>query len=447
MGVPDTHYAKADDGVHIAYQVFGDGPFDLVVVPGFISHVEIVWEDPNLARVLRRFASFARVILFDKRGTGMSDRTERLPDVDRRMLDIEAVMAAAGSADAALFAASEGGPMSILFAAAHPERTRGLVLWGTYARSTTAPDYEFGVPVELLHRMADYLEPRWGTGVGLSLWAPSVAHDPAARAFFARLQRLASSPGAAMALMTSYNGMDVRAALELVHAPTLVLHRAGDRMVDVRNGRYLADHISGARFVEIEGRDHFYWTEHVDVILDEAEEFLTGTRSAPESDRVLATVLFTDIVNSTPRAAKLGDHRWRLLLDDHDSLVARQVERHRGRLVKTTGDGALATFDGPTRAVQCAHAIIDGARGLDLDVRAGIHTGEVELRGADVAGLGVHFAQRVSTQAAPGEVLVSRTVVDLVVGSGLAFEDRGECVLKGMPGSWSLFALIDAARV
>jgi class 3 adenylate cyclase len=441
IDVPETHYAKADDGVHVAYQIFGEGPIDLVVIPGFISHVELAWEDPSLASFLRRLASFSRVIVFDKRGTGMSDRTERLPDADRRMLDIEAVMDAAGSHDAALFAVSEGGPMAILFAAAHPERTRALVLWGTYARVTIAPDYPIGLVTEQLHQFAEYCEPDWGSGVGLEYWAPSVSDDPNARDFFARLQRLASSPGAAMALMTSYIDIDVRPALPLVQAPTLVLHRTGDRMVGLAHGQYLAEHIDGARLLELEGSDHLWWTEDADLLADEIEEFLTGTRSEPEADRVLASVLFTDIVDSTRKAAELGDKAWRDLLDKHDALAERQVERQRGRLIKKTGDGILATFDGPARSVRCALAIREGAHGLAIEIRAGVHTGEVELRAADVAGLGVHIAARIEALSQPGEVLVSRTVVDLVVGSGLEFDDRGEHDLKGVPGRWQVFAV------
>jgi class 3 adenylate cyclase len=437
---PKTHYAKADDGVHIAYQVFGAGLFDLVVIPGFISHVELAWEDQAIARALRRLGSFSRVIIFDKRGTGMSDRTERLPDVDRRMLDIEAVMHAAGSERAALLAVSEGGPMALLFGAAHPERTRALILLGAYARITACPDYPNGTPAEQLYQFAQYLEPRWGTGVGLGAWAPSVASDSAARESFARLQRLAASPGAAMALMSSYLDIDVRAALPLVNAPTLVMHRTGDRMVPLAHGQYVAEHIEGARLIELPGTDHFWWTEGIDQIIDETEEFLTGARPVPEPDRVLASVLFTDIVDSTRQAADLGDRGWRLLLNRHDALAERQVERYGGRLIKSTGDGALAMFDGPARSVRCAREISDGAHALGVELRAGVHTGEVELRGDDITGLGVSIASRIEGLAQPGEVLVSRTVTDLVAGSGLDFDDRGEHDLKGVPGRWQLFA-------
>ena len=436
---PETRYAKADDGVHIAYQVFGAGPIDLVVIPGFISHLDLVWEDPDLAAALRRLGSFARVIIFDKRGTGMSDRTGQLPDMDRRMLDIGAVMDDVGCEQGALFGVSEGGPMAIVFAATHPERVQALILLNTFACLAARPDFTIGVLRETLDLFVEYIEPRWGTGVGLRAWAPSVADDPATRALFARLQRVAASPGSAMVVLFSLVDVDVRAALPLVHAPTLVMHRTEDRMIPLVLGRHVAEHIPDARFIELAGTDHFWWTEDMDRVLDETQEFLTGTRPVPEPDRVLATVLFTDIVDSTRQAAQLGDKAWKTLLDQHDSLAARQVTRYGGRIVKTTGDGVLATFDGPARSVRCAQAISEGARGLGIEVRAGIHTGEVELRGDDVAGLGVHIASRIESQAGPGEVLVSRTVTDLVTGSQLEFADRGPHDLKGVPGSWQLF--------
>ncbi len=439
IDVPQTRYAKADDGVHIAYQVFGAGPIDLVVIPGFISHLDLVWEDPGLATALRRLGSFARVIAFDKRGTGMSDRTERLPDMDRRMLDIGAVMDAVGCEQAALFGVSEGGPMAIVFAATHPERVQALILLNTFARLAARPDYTIGVPRENLDLFVEYIEPRWGTGVGLRAWAPSVADDPASRALFARLQRVAASPGSAMVVLSSLVDVDVREALPLVHAPALVMHRTDDRMIPLVLGQHLAEHIPHARFIELAGTDHFWWTEDTDRILDETQEFLTGTRPVAEPDRVLATVLFTDIVDSTRQAAQLGDKGWRTLLDQHDALSVRQVTRYGGRIVKTTGDGILATFDGPARSVRCAQAISEGARGLGIEVRAGVHTGEVELRGDDVSGLGVNIASRIEALAGPGEVLVSRTVTDLVTGSGLEFSDRGSHDLKGVPGSWQLF--------
>jgi pimeloyl-ACP methyl ester carboxylesterase len=437
---PETRYAKAPDGVHIAYQVVGDGPLDLVFVPGFVSHVEFNWEDPALAHCFERLASFSRLIKFDKRGTGMSDRTGALPDIDQRMQDVVAVMDAIGIDHAALMGVSEGAPMAILFAATYPQRADALVLFGAYARFLRAPDYAFGLDREDLNRFSSYVEERWGTGVGLAAWAPSVRNDPKARESWARMQRLSASPGAATALYTSYADIDVRPALPLVSAPTLVVHRKGDRMIPVEAGRYIAERIPGARIIEYEGTDHMFWTQNPDVILDDIEEFLTGVRPVPEPDRVLATVLFTDIVESTPLVVELGDRRWRDLLDRHDALAQRHVERSGGRVVKHTGDGLLAMFDGPARAIRCAAAIRDGASALGIAIRGGAHVGEVELRGADLAGVAVHAAQRVCAAAAPGEVLVSRTLVDLVAGSGIAFEDRGERVLKGLPGEWRLFA-------
>lgn len=440
-GLPPIRYAKADDGVHIAYQVFGDGPEDVVVIPGFISHLELAWEDERLAAALRRLGSFSRVVMFDKRGTGMSDRPERLPDVDRRMLDIEAVMDAVGSEEAALIGISEGGTMAILYAATHPERVRALVLVNAYARVIAADDYPIGLPVEQLHQFIRHIEPEWGTGAGLHAWAPSVGSDPRVREAFARMQRLASSPGAAMELLGVIADMDVRPALPLVHAPTLVLSRQGDRMVPAVTGRYVAEHIEGARFVELAGDDHFWWTEDTRQLLDEVQEFLTGAAAPPaEPDRVLASVLFTDIVDSTRRAVELGDDTWREVLDRHDAMAERHVARHGGRVVKTTGDGILATFDGPGRSVRCALALAEEAQGLGIQLRAGVHTGEVELRGSDIAGVGVNIAARIEALAGPGEVLVSRTVTDLVTGSGLEFGDRGEHELKGVPGRWQLFA-------
>ncbi len=329
--------------------------------------------------------------------------------------------------------------MAIVFAAAHPERTQALILLATFARFTACPDYTIGVSADLLDQFVHYIEPRWGTGVGLQAWAPSVGDNPNSRDFFARLQRMAASPGSAMDLLNSLVDLDVRAALPLVHAPTLVMHRADDRMVPVTLGRYLAEHICDARFIELAGTDHFWWTEGTDRIVEETQEFLTGARPVAEPNRVLATVLFTDIVDSTRRAAESGDKAWSALLDQHDALAVRQVTRHGGRIVKTTGDGILATFDGPARSVRCALSISEGARALGLEVRAGVHTGEVELRGHDVSGLGVNIASRIEALAGPGEVLVSRTVTDLVAGSDLNFTDMGEHALKGVPGRWQLF--------
>jgi pimeloyl-ACP methyl ester carboxylesterase len=436
--VPETRYAKSGD-VHIAYATSGEGPLDLVFVPGFVSHLEYALEEPSVARFMRRLGSFTRVVAFDKRGTGLSDRSAVLPTMDERMDDIRAVMDAASSTQAALFGVSEGGPLTLLFAATYPDRAKAIVLYGSHARFLAAPDYPWGVKPEQLRSMAEHIEPRWGTGVGLGAWAPSMAGDRRFRDWWARFQRLSASPSAAVAQIASYAEIDVRDILPLVTVPALIIHRTGDRMINVEAGRYLADRLPNARFVELPGDDHFFWTGDQDTVLEEIEEFLTGARSAPEPDRVLASVLFTDIVGSTEQAASLGDRTWRGLLDAHDTLVRRQLERFRGREVHTTGDGFLATFDGPARGIRCAQTIVDGVRSLGLEVRAGLHAGECELRGQDVGGLAVHIAARVGALAGPGEVLVSSTVKDLVAGSGIEFLDRGEHALRGVPGTWRLF--------
>jgi class 3 adenylate cyclase len=442
MDAPPIAYAKSG-GVHVAYQVLDDGARrpDLVFVPGFVSHVEWAAEEPSLARFFRRLASFARVTLFDKRGTGLSDRTGRLPSLEERMDDIRAVMDAAGVEQASLFGVSEGGPLTLLFAATYPERVRALVLYGTYPRVLRAPDYPCGVEPRLLHELAEGLEAGWGTGITLAAFAPSRAEDVTFRQWWARFQRLSASPADARALIESAAEIDVRHVLSTVTAPALVFHRSGDRLFSVEGGRYLAEHLPNGRFVEHGGSDHLFWTEGQDELLDEAEEFLTGARAAPDPDRVLATILFTDIAGSTERAAELGDAAWRRLLDAHDALVRGELARYLGREVKNTGDGFVASFDGPLRAIRCAQAIVAEAPSLGIDVRAGLHTGECELRGRDLGGLAVHVAARVAEEARPGEVLVSRTVTDLLAGSELGFDDRGERELKGVPGSWRLFAV------
>lgn len=442
--VPETEYAVTDDGVHIAYQVFGDGDADLVVIPGFVSNVEYAWEFPPFADLLHRFGSFARVVTLDKRGTGLSDRTADLPDVDRRMLDVLAVMDAAESRSATLLGVSEGGAMALTFAATHPERTQALAILGSYALLVQRSDHPLGLEPEVLETFGDQCEERWGTGVGLSGWAPSLAHDEAARARFGRFQRVGASPLAARELITSLNIIDARPALPLISVPTVVLHRIDDLMVPVELGREVAEGIAGARFVELEGADHMFGTGDNDQLVAELSELVTGAASPGQPDRVLATVLFTDIVDSTKLASAAGDASWRSTLDAHDRFVERNVDRHGGRVVKNTGDGALAVFDGPTRAVRCAAAITSGSDEVGVAVRAGLHTGEVVRRGDDLSGIAVHLAARVAAEAGGGEVLVSRTLVDLVVGSGLAFDDRGERALKGVDGLWRLFALVDS---
>ena len=437
---PQTKYASSD-GVHLAYQVFGEGDLDLILVNGFTTHVELVWEHEPARRFLEGLASFARVINFDRRGSGLSDPVADAPTLEQRMDDVRAVMDAAGSERAALFGISEGASMSLLFAATYPQRAQALVLSGGMARSTWAEDYPWATPVEaLLEAGAELIAPHWGEGAMIDVGAPSQSDNPDSRAFFGRLERASASPGMIGALVQMFFDIDVRDIVPSVHVPTLVLHRQRDRLVNVRNGRWLAEHLPNARFVELPGDDHIMWYENLDTTLGEVEEFLTGTRQAPEPERVLATVLFTDIVDSTRTAAELGDHPWREMLEEHQRSVRSALSNFNGREVKSTGDGFLATFDGPGRGVQCAQAIL-AADPQDMLVRAGLHTGEIEVMGDDIGGIAVHIAARVSAQAGPGEVLVSRTVKDLVAGSGLEFSDRGVHELKGVPDTWQLYAV------
>ncbi len=434
---PETKYTKSGD-VHIAYQVTGDGPLDLVLVPGFVSHLEAQWEHPMSVRILERLGSFSRLIRFDKRGTGLSDRGSAIPTLEQRMEDVRAVMDAVGSKRAALFGISEGGPMSCLFAATHPERTTALILYGTFARSSWAPDHPIGRKEEEAVAARARMEQEWGTPVGIERWAPGAAQDEIFKQWWAKYLRLAASPGAAVAVAKLSAEIDVRSVLPAIRVPTLVLHRAGDRIVLIAQGRYLAEHIPGSRLVELPGNDHLPVYGDVDAIADEIQEFLTGARSHAQSDRVLATVLFTDVVGSTERAVALGDLG---LLDGFYAVVRRELIRFRGREIDTAGDGLFAAFDGPARGIRCATAIAAGVRSLGIEVRTGLHTGECELMGEKMSGIAVHTGARVAAQAAPSEVLVSGTVRDLVAGSGIQFEDRGIRALKGVPGEWRLFAV------
>jgi class 3 adenylate cyclase len=436
----ETRYADSN-GVSIAYQVHGKGRLDLVFVPGFVSHLELVWEAPLAARFFGRLASFSRLIMFDKREQGLSDRTGRPPTLEDSMDDLEAVLAAVGSQRAAIFGISEGGPMSMLFAATHPERVSSLILYGTYARLSEAPDFPIGIPEFYFDRWAERVHREWGGPVGIDLWAPSLQGDANFERWWSRLLRQGTSPSGATDLMDLYREIDVRRVLSAVDVPVLVIHRAQDRVVSVDHGRYLAEEIPSARYVELEGEDHLWVIGDEDELLGEIEEFLVGSRRGTEPKRVLATVLFTDIVGSTAKAAELGDRRWRQLIERHDSAVRHQLSLYRGREVKTMGDGFLATFDGPARAIRCACALQQEIAGLGVEVRAGIHTGEVELIGDDVGGVAVNIGARIGALANPGEVLVSSTVRELVVGSGLEFADRGVKPLKGAPGEWRLFAL------
>lgn len=436
---PDIHYAKSG-GLNIAFSVTGEGP-DLVVAPGFISHLDIMWQEPSVVHFYSRLASFRRVVTFDKRGTGLSDPVMHAPTLEESVDDLRAVMDAAGCHRADLVGVSEGGTMAMLTAAGHPGRVNALVLYGTFSRLLRATDYPLGVTEEQLSALVGVSTSGWGEGVGLGAWAPSRRDDADFRRWWARLQRVAASPGMVRNIFALYPQLDIRDVLPAIQVPTLVLHRRDDRMVKLEMGRYLADCIPGAKFVEVDGVDHLFFTGDADAVLDEIEEFLTGVRPLPAADRVLATVLFTDIVDSTKRAVELGDQRWKELLGRHDAQVRHQLERFRGREVNTTGDGFLARFDGPARAIRCAMAIRDVLRSLGLEVRAGVHTGEVELREDDISGIAVHIAARVAAAAEPGEVLVSRIVVDLVAGSGLSFSARGEHALKGVAGEWGLFAI------
>ena len=439
---PETRYAKSG-GVNIAHQVVGAGPGDLVYVPGWVSHVELAWELPDLARGFKRLASFARLILFDKRGTGMSDPlpTDELPTLEQRMDDVRAVMDAVGSERAAIFGASEGGNMSMLFAATYPERTIALATFGSTAKRLWSPDYPWAPTLEERSKGFELVERQWTTGLDWEDMAPSL--DPAPLAEISRYYRRCASPGAALALMKMNTYVDVREVLPSISAPTVVMHRTEDRDANVEEGRYIASRIPGARFVEFAGADHSWWTQDREAILDEIQELVTGVRPAPHPDRVLATVLFTDIVGSTERLGELGDQRWAELLSRHHGVVRHELDRFRGQEVDTAGDGFLATFDGPARAIRCALAIRDAVGDLGLEIRTGVHTGECERFGDKVAGIAVHTGARISALADAGEVLASATVRDLVSGSGIEFEDRGEHALKGV-GERRVYAVVGA---
>ena len=437
---PRTRYAKVGR-VSIAYQVVGDGPLDLVFIPGYVSNVEYYWEMPTMIGAMERLASFSRLIVWDKRGTGLSDPVDRVPTLDERADDLQAVMDAAGSERAALFGISEGGPMGMLFAAAHPERTSALILHGVSPKFSSSADWEWGwSPEEIAARLAE-LERDWGEAALIDLFAPSRVNDEAARQVWARFQRTGASPAMGRAVYEALCEIDCREVLPAIRVPTLIVHRTGERVAKVEAARYMAQRIPGAKLVELPGIDHAFTMGEWEPVVDEIEQFLTGVRPERPVDRVLATVLFTDIVGSTARAADVGDQRWRELLSAHNALIRRALERFGGKEVKTTGDGFLATFAGPSRAIECARALHDGVQQLGLEIHVGLHTGECELMGEDVGGLAVHIGARVAALAQPCEVLVSSTVKDLVAGSGIRFDDRGRHALKGIPGEWQLFAI------
>jgi pimeloyl-ACP methyl ester carboxylesterase len=439
---PKTQYTRSGD-LHIAYQVVGEGPLDLVYVPGWVSHVELAWEEPTLARFLRRLASFSRLIMFDKRGTGLSDRVpnDKLPTLEERIDDLRAVMDAVDSERAAIFGFSEGGNLSAFFAATYPERTKALVLFGTFAKRIWSSDYPWAPKPEDRERESETLEREWGELMDLEYYVPSKAGDQAFLRRLATYFRRSASPGAAVALLRMNTQLDIRHILPTIRVPTLVIHRKGDRDASVEEGRWIAEQIPNARFVELSGEDHLPWVGHQDAVIDEVQEFLTGARAIPDSNRVLATVLFTDIVGSTERAALMGDRAWQELLDSHHALVRKALAQFRGREIKTVGDAFITTFDGPARAMRCACAIRDSVGSIGVEIRAGLHTGEIEITDPDIGGIAVHIAARIMSAAQPGEILVSSTVKDLSVGSGIAFIDRGAQVLKGVPDEWRLFTV------
>lgn len=440
MSAPETRYARNGD-VHLAYQVYGRGSHDLLYVPSWLNQTEHLREHPWTARFFDAVAEFSRLAIFDRRGTGMSDAMADHVTLEEQMDDVAAVLDAAGMEEAAIFASLEAASMAVMFAATRPERTRALILHTPVVRATAAPGYEW--PPTAAEREVNIraFVDGWGDGRRLSAIAPTAAGDPTFSSWYAKLERLATSPAEALRQQRQVGAVDVRELLPSIQAPTLVLHRADDVLFDARHARYVAEHVPRARLVLVPGRDNLLPVGDAATPLAEIEEFLTGTRSAPEADRVLATVLFTDIVGSTQHAARLGDDGWRRLLARHDEVVGEEVARHRGRAVKSLGDGWLATFDGPARGIRCALAVRDRLGRLGLEVRAGLHTGECEVLGDDVGGMAVHIGARVGALAGAGEVLVSGTVRDLVVGSGLGFTDRGEHDLRGVPGPWRLYAV------
>jgi len=437
--VPETRYAKSGQ-IHIAYQVVGDGPIDLVFLPGLFSQVELPWEEPGYARFLSRLASFSRLIPIDARGTGLSDRAPVLPPMEEQVDDVLAVLDAVGSTSAALLGLSQAGPMAILFAASHPDRTGALVLYGSYASPREREGYPWGRTPQWMDDYDHLIDEKWGSGLFLSQVAPSRLGDDVFKQWWGRLERFSYGPGNALAYFRMNGEIDVRSILPTIRVPTLVLQRKEDIYRNPGHAQYLAEHVPSAKLVVLPGSDHLPYVGDGDVIVDEIQEFLTGVRPAPHHDRVLATILFTDIVGSTERVSSLGDAAWKELLQRHHVASRHELSRFRGREIDTAGDGFLATFDGPARAVRCAQGIVEAVGDIGIQVRAGVHTGEVELAGDGIRGIAVHVGARVAALAAPNEVLVTGTVRDLVAGSGIEFDDRGSHLLKGVPGEWRLFA-------
>jgi class 3 adenylate cyclase/pimeloyl-ACP methyl ester carboxylesterase len=441
-------YARNNDGQSVAYEVSGAGPLDLVFIPDWVTNLEVMREEPSMTRFFDRLGSFSRLICLDKRGSGLSDPVPlgAIPTIEEWMHDVCTVLDDLGSPRAALLGHGEGGPMALLFAATHPERTHALVLADTCARRRRAPDYPWGLPDEAAERYIAAIIGAWGSGEAAHIGAASEAHRPGFVERRARLERLAMSPGEFAAIYPQTYELDIRPVLGTIGVPTLVLHRSENPYMRVGNARYLVEHIDGATLVELPGRDHFFHAGDTDGMIDHIQQFLTGTREAPDLDRVLATVVFTDIVGATDLAERLGDRDWRDLLGRHHALVRQELERFRGREVDTAGDGFFATFDGPARGVRCALAIRDVVRTLGIEIRAGVHIGECELMGQKVGGIAVHIAARIMAQSKPGEVLVSRTVKDLVAGSGLVFEEAGRHTLRGVAEEWELYFALSRPR-
>lgn len=437
----ETRYAKSGE-LSIAYQVFGAGEVNLVLIPGWASNVENIWTLSEFAAFADKLAQFARVILLDRRGTGLSDPVVNPPTLEERMDDVRAVIDAAGWDRATIWGISEGGPMAMMFAATYPHRVPALVLYGTFARFSRAEDYPHGYPQEVNEKWVAALSATWGTGELSRSFAPSLVTDASVMRHLARLERMAMSPGTARKLFGLLTQTDVRHVLASIRVPTLILHRVGDQPVRVGHARYMAERIASAKYVELPGRDHLPWLGDVDALLGEVREFLTGERAAPESDRILTTILFCDIADSTKHAAELGDREWNQLLSRFYALADEKLHHFRGRKLDTAGDGMFAAFDGPARAVRCGMALVEGARPLGVRLRVGVHTGECEVLGEKYSGIAVHLGARVASAAEPGQVLVSSTVKDLVVGSGLHFEDLGPRTLKGVPDQWRLFGVV-----
>jgi class 3 adenylate cyclase len=440
--MPETKYTRSGE-LHIAYQTVGEGDVDLVYIPGWVSHVEEIWQLPRYARFLDRLTSFSRLIVYDKRGTGASDRLVSRLSLDEQMDDLRAVLDATGTERAALFGAQDGASIGIVFAATHPERTRALITFGTRARFLEAPDYPWGLPTAMIEPMLENMEHAWAdreANVSFATYInPGLRNDEETLDFMMHLARVSASPDASRRQMEMYTGIDLRAVLPTIGTPTLVIARSNDSFYGPDHARFIAEHTPGARYVELPGTDAFIPAGDLDAIADEIEEFVTGQRPQREPDRVLATILFTDLVASTQRSAEMGDRAWRDLLDRHDAIARRQLDRFRGRWVRHTGDGFLATFDRPAGAIRCAVETRDMTTTLGIETRSGLHAGEVLLRGDDLAGLAMSIGARVMEQAGDGEILVSQSVKDLVAGAGIEFADRGVRSLKGVPGEWHLF--------